>query len=611
MFVSRLRRHLCCRSRCPWATAARNCREPFRQAHTAGTFAGLAVRRLRTVTGGEIGQLAVKALGRLAGGAGGLPARAIHAGGYRAVLSCGLSGALAVDTEGIGAVRRQVGRGKDHIPGITQGLAAVDGVPVGVMNGHGVACGDGDGAAYAHVGGGCSGFGSSGAVAIAGLAAAALTGEAAGLSAHAAGGTEEQAGLSGFQTYPHAAAASCGQHGAARDGDGAVGVQRLVIGGVGRPDGHRAAGNGQVAVGVEAIAAGGIGIDDAAGDVHGKGVAAQVGVGGVQAVVGGDDADIAGADVQLCRFDALIALGNGDVRAVSARPTDGHDEVAVNGIVSGGDGKDAAFDGQQLLGVDGVVDGGADIQRYIPDGEGCLAVLIGGLAGLDAVFAVGREIQRAAAADGDGGAILALDDGVFRAAVIGVAGVVVPLGVGQGVFRAASRQNGDRCGLAAGDGGGIGAGEGQTLQYQRYANGALFDFDGAVGATAGDGVGARAFDGESGAVNVIAAVPAGDGDAAVREYECGGDIRFIRAAGASPRVRLQRTAGGEGKRHRRSGEEGECLPCFHTNDLLCHYGCDAAAIKAAACRKQFHFPETGSIIAGLPKRNLKEQNFFL
>lgn len=62
--------------------------------------------------------------------------------------------------------------------------------------------------------------------------------------------------------------------------------------------------------------------------------------------------------------------------------------------VCGSEVQRAAFDGEILLGIDCVIDGGIDVQRQLADGEGGFAFLCGGRAGLDAVFAVGVECQR-------------------------------------------------------------------------------------------------------------------------------------------------------------------------------------------------------------------------
>ena len=205
----------------------------------------------------------------------------------------------------------------------------------------------------------------------------------------------------------------------------------------------------------------------------------------------------------------------------------------MDGVVSGGDGEGAALYVQGLLGVDGVVDRGVDGEGQLTDGQGRLALLGGGGAGLDAVFAVGGDGQAAGAAQGHLGAVLALDDGVFRRFVVGIFVVVVVLSaVGQAVDGALRRDDGDLGGLIAGDGGGVGAGEGQTVQHQRHAGGALLHGNGAVGAGAGDGVGARAGDGEGRAVDLIAGVAAVlGGDAAVGKGEDGGVFQGIEGAG--------------------------------------------------------------------------------
>ena len=108
----------------------------------------------------------------------------------------------------------------------------------------------------------------------------------------------------------------------------------------------------------------------------------------------------------------------------------------MDGVIGGVDGQRTALNVQKLLCVDGVVDGRVNMECQITDGQRRLAVLLRRRAGFDAVFAVGGDRQRSRAAERDGRAVLALDDGVFGIAVIGIIVVVVLLRVAQRVLRA-------------------------------------------------------------------------------------------------------------------------------------------------------------------------------
>lgn len=112
-----------------------------------------------------------------------------------------------------------------------------------------------------------------------------------------------------------------------------------------------AAGDGHGAVGVKAVAVRRIGADRAAGDIHGEIKAGQVGIGRVQAVVRGTDADVARSDVQLRGLQPLIAIRDRDRRPVRALRADLERVVAVDRVVCGGNGQIAAFDRQQLRGL--------------------------------------------------------------------------------------------------------------------------------------------------------------------------------------------------------------------------------------------------------------------
>ena len=108
----------------------------------------------------------------------------------------------------------------------------------------------------------------------------------------------------------------------------------LVVGGVGRPDDDRAARDGQITVVVEAVARGRVGGDRAARDRHGEAVAREVGVCGVQTLVLGEDADIAGENVQRGRFETLVARLDGDARPRCTGCADVHHVVTVDGVVA-------------------------------------------------------------------------------------------------------------------------------------------------------------------------------------------------------------------------------------------------------------------------------------
>ena len=203
----------------------------------------------------------------------------------------------------------------------------------------------------------------------------------------------------------------------------------------------------------------------------------------------------------------------------------------MQSVVPGGDGQRAAFNGQQLLGVHRVVDRRVDGQRQLPDGQGRLTLLGGGGSGFDAVFTVGVDGQAAGAAQRYPGAVLALDDRVLRVLVVGIALIIVLHAVGEHVDAAGCGVDGHLRGLIAGDGRGVGTGQVQPVQHQRYAGGAFFHGNGAVAARAGEYVCARAVDGQRRAVDLIAGVVAiGRGHAAAGERQGGGALqRHLRA----------------------------------------------------------------------------------
>ena len=167
-------------------------------------------------------------------------------------------------------------------------------------------------------------------------------------------------------------------------------------------------------------------------------------------------------------------------------------------IIPGGEGEGAAFHRQRRFRIDCIVHGGIDGKRQVTDGQGGFAVLRC-RAGFDAVFAVRPEGQRPAAAKHHPGAVLALDNGVFR---IGAAGfVIIGGGIGEGIFGSGCRFDGDLAALAAKDGGAVLTGEGQTVEHQRNAAHPLFHLHTAIGAAAGKQIGACTGDGQGGAVD--------------------------------------------------------------------------------------------------------------
>lgn len=469
----------------------------------------LLVPRLEAATGrrGPVTGVEVS-VGHLAGlEASHAAGAAAHAGLHAAGLGRGGGHGAAAGGQVVTAVRRQIGGGEEHEPGIAQRLAAVH---------RGIAADDGERAALGQ------------------RAAAAAAAE----TAHTAE-AERHAGLLRAELHVHAAAAARRQYGAAADADSPVRIQRLVIGAVGRPYGDAAAADVQAAVGVEPVPAAGIGHDGAAADVHGEVVPAQVAVGGVQAVVRGVDGDITGADIQSRALDALIARADDDGGAVGARRAHVQRQVAVQGVVPGGDGDGAALHVQQLLGVHRVVDRRVDGQRQLADGQGRLALLGGGGPGLDAVLTLGVDGQASGAAQHHPAAVLALDDRVLCVFVVGILAVVVLLAVGQHVGAARRGVDGHLRGLIAGDGRGVGAGQVQPVQHQRDADGALLHGDGAVAAGAGKDVGARAVDGHGGALHGVAGVvPIGRGHAAVGERQGGGSLQGHLRADRLHRVRI-------------------------------------------------------------------------
>ena len=79
--------------------------------------------------------------------------------------------------------------------------------------------------------------------------------------------------------------------------------------------------------------------------------AGQIGISCIQTVVRGADANVARGDVQRGSLQSLIAVCDRDRRPVRALRADLQRVVAVDRVVCGGNGQLAAFDRQQLRGL--------------------------------------------------------------------------------------------------------------------------------------------------------------------------------------------------------------------------------------------------------------------
>lgn len=245
----------------------------------------------------------------------------------------------------------------------------------------------------------------------------------------------------------------------------------------------------------------------------------------------------------------------------------------MQSVVPGRDVQRAAFNGQQLLGVHRVVDRRVDGQRQLPDGQGRLALLGGGGSGFDAVFALGVDGQAAGAAQRYPGAVLALDDRVLGLGVVGIALIVVLRAVGEHVDAAVRGADGHLRGLIAGDGRGVGTGQVQSVQHQRYTGGTLFHGNGAVAARAGEYICARAVDRQRRAVDRIAGVVAvGRGHAAAGERQGGGALQRYLRADRLYRVRICIGIGGTGLSHGAAGgqAQGQCGGAHQCDTFLFH-----------------------------------------
>ena len=276
------------------------------------------------------------------------------------------------------------------------------------------------------------------------------------------------------------------------------------------------------------------------------------------------DGDRTGIDVQRGGLDALLTLCDGDGGTGGTGCADVQTVVALDAVVHGGDGDGATQDVQRLVAFESVVDVAADVQRDILDAEPGFSLRLGGRAALDAVFAIGPDVDGAGAADGDSGAVLGLDDRVLRVRVVRIALVVVVRAVAQVVDAARRRHDGDLGALVAGDRGRGAAAQAQAVQHEGDAGAAFLDFDGTVGAGAGDHIGAGAGDREGGALDLVCVgIPLRDGDAVVGEDEDGGPRGvIIRQRGHHAQAVQQR---------QRQQHRDPSLPfaSFHVRILLC------------------------------------------
>jgi len=214
-------------------------------------------------------------------------AHSAHADAYRA----GLSGALRLGLAGgerIALTVRKIGGGEEHKGRVVDDLACIKHRTVAVRNGKAIILCQQRRAAKAAL---CGSIFPVGELFAAGWLFPIRLSACAGLpvlhifTRHFRRAAEDHAGLRCRKVHAHTAAAARRQHRAAGNGHRAIRVQRLVVRSVGRPDGHAAAGDRQVAVGIKAVTAVGVCRDRPAEDVQFIGIAAQVGIGGVDAVV--------------------------------------------------------------------------------------------------------------------------------------------------------------------------------------------------------------------------------------------------------------------------------------------------------------------------------------
>ena len=279
--------------------------------------------------------------------------------------------------------------------------------------------------------------------------------------------------------------------------------------------------------------------------------------------------DISGENVDNRSLQSFIAGGDGDRRAIRSIRTDVQLAVTVQSVVACGDFKRAAFHIQNGFGIYRIVDRGIYRKRKFADGEGCIALCLGGGAGLDSVLAVCLENQFAGSAENYLRAVLALDDSIFRCrigacvvaghcfgitafgvivfrtgivtpVVVGlrigiVTPVIVGLRIGECVYGSGGRFDGDLCTLGTDyRSGGLG-GECQAVQHKDNAGGAFLHLHAAVFAAAGQKIGTCGSDGKGGAVDGKSrAVRCGD--AIVGEADADAVFCGIRGCSRSGRI---------------------------------------------------------------------------
>ena len=334
------------------------------------------------------------------------------------------------------------------------------------------------------------------------------------------------------------------QDGRAHQTCAGLGVERVAVAGGGRVDFQSAAAEVDAAVRVDAVAVCDVDVNAPAVLVIGEGIAGQVRICGVDAVVGGVDRNIAGIDVQRRRLEPFLGFFDGDRRTDRSLCADVHHIVALDAVVRRRNRDIAGEDIQFLVGFDAVVDARVHVQRQVFDRQrggreqdarrvAVFVFLVEIVSALDAVFAVCRDVQRAAAAEGDVCAVLALDDRVFDIRIerfVGIDVVVVVLVVAKSVDRPRRRDDHNFAALVAGDRRGRRRRERQTVKDQRDAGHVLFDHDAAARTAAGHDVGAAVLDREGSALDLKAAVDAaGHLDARVgkHEFRRGGEVVFF------------------------------------------------------------------------------------
>ena len=314
----------------------------------------------------------------------------------------------------------------------------------------------------------------------------------------------------------HHPGAAGGDQGAAADVEGAVDVERAVAVGGRAVDGDLAAGDRGAAVGVEAVAAGPH-LERAAVDVQGERVVgrhraaglpvrrgAVVRRGGVDAVVGGVELDVAvvdddqrtlerlvgaghvdraAADEDLHALDAVVLRGDGELAAL-----DEHEAgagvlgvVGPEGVTDGVDGDGAVGEDEVVLAEDAVVDG-----RHVDGAAGDDQAVLAD----DAVVAVAGDRQRPGAADGQVGRRVEGAGGrVLRR-------VGVRRRVGEGVGAAVGEDDHDRLRVDDVDRGGRLGGDRRVVEHEAYDAVAGAVDDHLPGQLAAQDVGAGGRDGD-------------------------------------------------------------------------------------------------------------------